>query len=424
MDRKPRLVVVGNGMAGARTLEEVLRLAPGLYDITVFGAEPHPNYNRILLSPVLTGEQRFEDIVLNDLDWYRGHGIDLRLNCPVARIDRVRRVVHAEDGSQAPYDRLLLATGSNPFVLPVPGRDLDGVIAFRDIGDVERMIAAAGRGGRAVVIGGGLLGLEAANGLAARGMQVSVVHLGNSLLERQLDAQAAGLLQRSLQARGLEFLMARETRELLDDGQGRVCGVRFADGSQVPAELVVMAAGIRPNTALAERSGLRVDRGVVVSDTMQTYDPAIYAVGECVSHRGTCYGLVAPLFEQARVAANHLARYGIARYEGSITSTKLKVTGVDVFSAGDYAGGEGTEAITLADPADGLYKKLVIRDGRLVGACLYGDTADGAWYFRLIREGLPIEALREHLMYGEDEARRSAMPAAAAEAAGHAAAAP
>jgi len=424
MDRKPRLVVVGNGMAGVRTLEELLRLAPDLYDITVFGAEPHPNYNRILLSPVLTGEQRFQDIVLNDLDWYRSHGIDLRLNRPVARIDRVRRVVHAEDGSQAPYDRLLLATGSNPFVLPVPGRDLDGVIAFRDIGDVERMIAAAGRGGRAVVIGGGLLGLEAANGLAARGMQVSVVHLGDSLLERQLDAQAAGLLQRSLQARGLEFLMARETRELLDDGQGRVCGVRFADGSQVPAELVVMAAGIRPNTALAERSGLRVDRGVVVSDTMQTYDPAIYAVGECVSHRGTCYGLVAPLFEQARVAANHLARYGIARYEGSITSTKLKVTGIDVFSAGDYAGGEGTEAITLADPADGLYKRLVIRDGRLVGACLYGDTADGAWYFRLIREGVPIEALREHLMYGEGEARQAATQASAAEAAGHAAAAP
>ncbi len=404
---KQRLVVIGNGMAGVRTLEELLKQAPDLYDITVFGAEPHPNYNRILLSPVLAGEQAFQDIVLNDLDWYREHGIDLKLDCPAVRIDRARRVVHGADGSQAPYDKLLLATGSHPFVLPVPGRDLRGVIGFRGIGDVQRMIAAAARGGDAVVIGGGLLGLEAANGLAMRGMRVSVAHLGSALLDRQLDGHAAALLQQSLQARGLTFLLAKQTEALLDDGGGHVRGVRFADGQEIPADLVVMAAGVRPNTELAEHCGLRVHRGVVVSDTLQTYDPRIYAVGECASHRGACYGLVAPLFEQARVAANHLALHGIGHYPGSVTSTKLKVTGIDLFSAGDFSGGDGAELITLYDNTTGIYKKLVVKDGKLAGACLYGDTADGAWYFRLIREGHSIETLRDALMFGEDEAREA-----------------
>ena len=404
---KQRLVVIGNGMAGVRTLEELLKQAPDLYDITVFGAEPHPNYNRILLSPVLAGEQTFQDIVLNDLDWYRRHGIGLKLDCPAVRIDRARRVVHGADGSQAPYDKLLLATGSRPVMLPVPGCDLRGVIGFRDIQDVQRMIAAAARGGPAVVIGGGLLGLEAANGLAMRGMRVSVVHLGSTLLDRQLDGHAAGLLQQSLQARGLDFLLAKQTEALLDDGAGQVRGVRFADGQEIAADLVVMAAGIRPNTELASQCGLQVGRGVLVNDTLQTYDPRIYAVGECASHRGACYGLVAPLFEQARVAANHLALHGIGRYPGSVTSTKLKVTGIDLFSAGDFAGEAGAQVITLSDTTAGIYKKLVVKDDRLVGACLYGDTADGAWYVRLIREGRPIGAFRDALMYGEEEAREA-----------------
>ncbi|ARP93977.1 assimilatory nitrite reductase large subunit [Bordetella genomosp. 13] len=404
MSTRQRLVVVGNGMAGIRTLEELLGLAPDLYDITVFGAEPHPNYNRILLSPVLAGQQAFQDIVLNDLDWYRRHGIDLRLDCKAVRIDRARRMVHGADGSQAPYDRLLLATGSRPYMLPVPGRDLQGVIGFRDAADVGRMIAAAERGGEAVVIGGGLLGLEAASGLAARGMRVSVVHLGQALLDRQLDVHAAQLLQHSLQARGLRFLMGRQTQALLDDGNGHVRGVRLADGEEISADLVVMAVGIRPDTGLAEQCGLRVDRGVVVSDTLQTYDPRIYAVGECASHRGACYGLVAPLFEQARVAANHLALHGIGRYPGSVTSTRLKVTGVELYSAGDFAGGDGAEFIVLSDARAGIYKKLVVKDDRLVGACLYGDTDNSAWYFRLIREGQPIGALRDALMLGEDAA--------------------
>ncbi|MCC2596354.1 nitrite reductase large subunit NirB [Pusillimonas sp. MFBS29] len=402
--KKMKLVVVGNGMAGIRTLEELLKLDSNLYDITVFGSEPYPNYNRILLSPVLTGEQTIQDIILNDKSWYEANGITLHLNSTVTHINRRRKEVLTDDGKTARYDRLLLATGSKPFILPVPGHDLKGVISFRDIRDVELMIDAASRLQHAVVIGGGLLGLEAANGLASRGMQVSVVHLGTSLLDRQLDPAAAQLLEASLRARGLNFLMGRQTEAILGKEDGTVSGIRFKDGSELATDLVVMAVGIRPNTDLAEASGIYTDRGIVVNDTLQTYDPGIYAVGECVSHRGMAYGLVAPLFEQAKVAANHLAMHGIGAYAGSTTSTKLKVTGIDVFSAGEFMGGANTEAITLADPVGGVYKKLVIQDDKLIGACLYGDTVDGAWYFRLIREGKSIAELREHLMFGEGAA--------------------
>jgi nitrite reductase (NADH) large subunit len=403
--RKMKLVVVGNGMAGIRTVEELLKITPDLYDITVFGAEPHPNYNRILLSPVLAGEQTLGEIVLNPREWYDEHGIALRTGCRVVGVDRRRRVVQAEDGSQTPYDRLLIATGSNPFILPVPGHDLPGVIAYRDIADTQAMIDAASRHRHAVVIGGGLLGLEAANGLAKRGMQVTVVHLAPWLMERQLDEVAGRMLQTSLEARGLSFLIGAQTEALRAGEDGRVAAVRFKDGREVPAELVVMAAGIRPNTALAERIGLLCQRGIVVSDTLQTVtDPRVYAVGECASHRGVAYGLVAPLFEQARVCATHLAQFGIGRYAGSQVSTKLKVTGIDLFSAGDFMGGEGTEQIVLSDPSaphGGVYKKLVLKDDRLVGAVLVGDTVDGAWYFKLLREGRPVADIRDQLMFGE-----------------------
>ncbi|HEY9104956.1 nitrite reductase large subunit NirB [Chitinimonas sp.] len=399
--KKSRLVVVGNGMAGVRTLEELLILAPEHYEITVFGAEPHPNYNRILLSPVLAGEQAFEDIILNPLDWYEEHGIRLHLGKTVTRIDRVRREVVAADGTVEPYDRLLLATGSTPFILPVPGKELSGVISYRDIYDTEAMIEAAKVKRHAVVIGGGLLGLEAANGLKLRGMEVTVVHLGDWLLERQLDQTAGKLLQQSLEERGLNFLLGYQTAEIVGNELGDACAIRFKNGESIPADLVVMAVGIRPNTALAESAGLYCNRGIVVSDALQTYDPRIYAVGECVSHRGVAYGLVAPLFEQAKVCANHLAHFGIGQYKGSVLSTKLKVTGIDLFSAGDFMGGDGTEEIVLSDPAGGVYKKLVIKDEKLVGACLYGDTADGAWYFKLLREGRKVNDLRDHLMFGE-----------------------
>ncbi|MDN6858205.1 nitrite reductase large subunit NirB [Pseudomonas sp. CAN2814] len=399
--KKLKLVLIGNGMAGVRTLEELLKIAPDLYDITVFGAEPHPNYNRILLSPVLAGEQAFEDIVLNDLNWYSENGIRLLLNRKVSRIDRHRRKVYAEDGTEAEYDRLLIATGSNPFILPVPGSRLQGVIGYRDIADTQTMIDTAGTHSHAVVIGGGLLGLEAANGLKLRGMDVTVVHLSDWLLERQLDRTAGKLLQEALEARGIGFRLNTHTEELIDDGSGRVCAIRFKDGEVIAADLVVMAAGIRPNTELAEKTGLPCNRGILVNDTLQTYDPRIYALGECASHRGIAYGLVAPLFEQAKVCANHLAMLGFARYQGSVTSTKLKVTGIDLFSAGQFMGGEGTETITLSDPIGGVYKKLVIKDDVLVGACLYGDTADGGWYFRQIRENHNVGEIRDHLMFGE-----------------------
>jgi len=400
--QKPRLVLVGNGMAGVRTLEELLKIAPDLYEITVFGAEPHPNYNRILLSPVLAGEQTLDDIVLNSEAWYAEQRITLHLGKPVVRIDRRSRTVHAAEGTTAPYDRLLLATGSHPFVLPVPGRELPGVVSYRDIADTRAMIDAAARYRHAVVIGGGLLGLEAANGLAKRGMQVTVVHLMPWLMERQLDETAATLLRRSLEARGLVFEIRAETEAVLAGPDGRVAAVRLKDGRELPAELVVMAAGIRPNTDLAQGAGLHCARGVVVTDTLQTVtDPRIYAVGECASHRGVAYGLVAPLFEQAKVCATHLARFGIGRYGGSQVSTKLKVTGIDLFSAGDFMGGAGCEEIVMSDPFAGVYKKLLVKDDRLVGACLYGDTVDGSWYFKLVRERRPIADLRDRLMFGE-----------------------
>ncbi|AEG93761.1 nitrite reductase large subunit NirB [Ramlibacter tataouinensis] len=397
-----KLVMVGNGMAGVRTLEELLKVAPGMYDITVFGAEPHPNYNRILLSPVLAGEQTLQDIVLNSWDWYRDNDIRLHAGKKVVAVDRARRIVRAADGTEAPYDRLLLATGSNPFLLPVPGKDLPGVVAYRDIADTQAMIDAAARYRKAVVIGGGLLGLEAANGLLKRGMDVSVVHTGPWLMERQLDEVAGQLLRQSLEERGLKFLLGAQTRELVAGEDGRVAGVRFKDGSELEARLVVMAVGIRPNTELAQAMGLHLNRGVVVHDTLQTVtDARIWAVGECAAHRGIAYGLVAPLFEQAKVAANHLAQFGIGRYTGSLTSTKLKVTGIDLFSAGNFTGGEGCEEIVMSDPFGGVYKKLVIQDDRLVGACLYGDTVDGRWYFQLLREGRSIADIRDKLMFGE-----------------------
>ena len=398
---KLKLVMVGNGMAGVRTLEELLKLAPDLYDITVFGAEPHANYNRILLSPVLAGEQKLQDIILNDLAWYQSLGITLHLNKKVIQINRSSRTVTAEDGTQAHYDRLILATGSNSFILPVPGRELPGVLGYRDVADTNAMIAAAEQYRHAVVIGGGLLGLEAANGLKLRGMDVTVVHINEWLMERQLDKPAAKMLQRSLEQKGLRFLLKKRTAELVAGASGRVGMVRFQDGEEIPADLVVMAVGIRPNIALAESAGLHCNNGIVVNDTMQTFDPRIYAVGECVNHRGIAYGLVAPLFDMAKVAANHLAEFGIARYTGSVTSTKLKVTGIDLFSAGNFTGDDDCDEILLSDPSGGVYKKIVIKNNKIAGAVLYGDTVDGAWYFQLLRESRDITDIREHLMFGQ-----------------------
>ncbi len=396
---KEKLVLVGNGMAGVRTLEELLKIAPDMYDITVFGSEPYGNYNRILLSPVLAGEKTIDDIMLNTLEWYEENNITLHTNKTVVDIDRKARKVIADDGSEESYDRLLLATGSNPFIIPVPGHELPGVIGFRDIHDVDVMLDTAKAHKHAVVIGGGLLGLEAANGLKIQGMDVTVVHIMDTLMERQMDSVSGDMLKAALEEKGLKFRMGAQTEAIT--GDERVTGVRFKDGSEIPADIVVMAAGIRPNIELAEKVGIHCERGIVVNDTLQTFDPKIYAVGECVQHRGETYGLVAPLFEQAKVCANHLAKHGIGKYEGSVTSTKLKVTGIDLFSAGDFIGDETTEEVVMKDAAKGIYKKIVLKENKIVGAVMYGDTVDGAWYFQLLRDETDVSDFRDSLMFGQ-----------------------
>ncbi len=393
-----RLVVIGNGMAGCRAVEELLAREPDGFDITILGAEPHVNYNRIMLSPVLAGEKTFDQIVINGHDWYAEHRIELVTGDPAIAIDRAARTVTARSGRVARYDKLLIATGSDPFILPVPGHDLPGVIGFRDMHDVDAMLAAAARGGDAVVIGGGLLGLEAAHGLTLRGMKVTVLHLPATLMERQLDEAAAWLLRSALEARGQTVITGADTAEI--HGADAVAGVRLKDGRDIPASLVVMAVGIRPAVALARAAGLAVGRGIQVDDHMVTSDPDVLAVGECVEHDGQVYGLVAPLWDMCRSLADGL----VARanpYRAPPMSTKLKVAGLDVFSAGQFSGGDGCEDIVLRDAARGIYKRVVLKDDRLVGAVLYGDTADGNWYFDLMKRGETIAPLRDVLIHGQ-----------------------
>lgn len=394
-----RLVVVGNGMAAMRTVEELLQLAGDEYQITVFGAEPRGNYNRILLSPLLAGETRRESIMLHPLEWYREKGITLHAGDPVVSIDRRSKRVISAAGVVAGYDRLLLATGSDPVRLKVTGHDLPGVFCFRSIDDVDGMLEQAGRARRAVVIGGGLLGLEAASGLAKHGLAVTVVHLRDRVMDRQLDAEAAALLRQSMEARGIRFCMSARTAAF--EGEGRVQQVRMEDGRVIEADLVVVAAGITPRTGLARECGLHCDRGILVDDTLQTFDPSIYAVGECVQHRGTTYGLVAPLWEQARVCAAHLAERGVTRFRGSRPSSQLKVSGIDVFSAGDISQLRSADSIRFADPAAGVYKRLWLRDNRVLAAVLFGDTSAAAQLAELIETQRDVSTLRETLLLGE-----------------------
>jgi NAD(P)H-dependent nitrite reductase large subunit/NAD(P)H-dependent nitrite reductase small subunit len=400
--RRRRLVVIGNGMAGMRTVEELLELARDRYDITVFGAEPHPNYNRILLSPLLAGDKQASDIFLNTREWYTENQITLHSGDPVVAVDRRHRIVRSEKGVEVPYDRLLIATGSTPMVLPIPGKELPGVVTFRDLADVDAMLESARLYKIAVVIGGGLLGLEAASALARRGMDVTVVHLFDTLMERQLDAPAAALLRSSLESRGLKFKMPAKTAAIV--GESRVTAVRCDDGLELAADLVVMATGVRPNIELATRAGLRCERGVLVDDTLQTYDPSIYAVGECVQHRNRTFGLVAPLWEQARVCAIHLAEVGVSRYRGTLPATQLKVAGIELYSAGDFGATDGAEALVLQDHRNGIYKRLVIRDNKLRGAVLYGDAKHGSWYFELMSDGRDIGGMRDTLLFGPEHA--------------------
>ncbi|MEL6574973.1 MAG: nitrite reductase large subunit NirB [Pseudomonadota bacterium] len=392
-----KLVVIGAGMASGRLLEQLYEKAPGAYDVTLFGAEPRGNYNRIMLSPVLSGEKTFEEIITHDATWYAENGVTCRFGEAITGIDRARKVVVSAAG-ETPYDKLVIATGSMPFIIPVPGHDLAGVVTYRDLDDTNAMIDAAAKpGSKAVVIGGGLLGLEAAAGLRLRGMDVTVLHLMPHLMERQLDPAAGYLLQKELESRGIAIRCRANTHEIV--GDRKVEAVRLDDGTEFPADLVCMAVGIRPATALAREAGLACGRGLHVDDQMITSDENVLAVGECVEHRGACYGLVAPLYDMAKVAAETLAGEAAA-YEGSLTATKLKVTGVDLFSAGDFAEGEGREEIVFRDPARGVYKRLVVEGERLVGAVMYGDTADGNWFFGHIKDGTDISEMRETLIFG------------------------
>ncbi|HXX07924.1 MAG TPA: FAD-dependent oxidoreductase [Pseudolabrys sp.] len=401
---KRKLVVVGAGMASGRMLEHLLK-EQNAYEVTLFGAEPRGNYNRIMLSPVLAGETGYDEIVTHNSAWYAEHGVACRFGETITKINRAAKTVYSRNG-ETPYDKLVLATGSAPFVIPVAGKELQGVISFRDLDDVNAMLGVAERPGtQAVVLGGGLLGLEAAAALKARGMQVVVLHLMDHLMERQLDPSAGLLLQKELEERGIKVRCNAQTTAIL--GHKRAEAVLLDDGTIYSADLVVMATGIRPETRIATDAGLRVERGIVVDDQMRTSDPDILAIGECVEHDGVCYGLVDPIYDMAAIGARTLIGEKTA-FRPVELGTNLKVTGVNVFSAGDFLGAAGTEAVTLNDPGLKTYKKLVIKGGRVSGAVLFGDTADAHWYLDLIRTGTSIEPIRDDLVFGRVLAERKA----------------
>ncbi|WP_240769156.1 nitrite reductase large subunit NirB, partial [Paracoccus liaowanqingii] len=391
-----KLVVIGAGMASGRMLEHLFDQAPGQWDVTLFNAEPRGNYNRLMLSPVLSGDKTYDQIVTHDTDWYLAQGVTCRFGEAVVGIDREAQIVHGARGP-VEYDALVIATGSAPFIIPLPGHKLPGVVAYRDLEDTNAMIEASRPGATAVVIGGGLLGLEAAAGMAARGAEVTVIHLMGHLMERQLDPAAGYLLQRDLEKRGIRIHCKGATKAIL--GTDRVEAVLLEDGTTYPADLVCMAVGIRPETRLANDAGLEVARGITVDDQMRTSDPAIFALGECVEHDGQLFGLVAPLYDQAKVLAATLAGQPAA-FKPVQTATKLKVTGCDLFSAGDFAEGPGREDIVFRDPGRGIYKRLILEGDRLIGAVMYGDTADGPWFFDKIRSGADITADRDTLIFG------------------------
>lgn len=405
---KLRLVLIGNGLAGMRCLEDLLDMAPDRYEVTVIGEEPWGNYNRIMLSPVLSGEKTIEDIMLHPPKWYDDKSIKFIAGDKAVKIDRPRKVVYTEKGKTVDYDRLILATGSAPFIPPVQGVDLKGVLTFRDIYDVNTMIEYCDSKTDAVVIGGGLLGLEAAYGLKQRGMNVTVLHLMDRIMERQLDGRASQLLRHSIEQKGIQIITEANTEALIGDENGHVKQIRLKDGTVLDADLVVFAVGIRPNIALAQSAGLRCNRGVLVNDTMQTFDPSIYAVGECIEHRGQTFGLVEPLWGQAFICATHLAEHGSLTFKAPTVPTQLKVSGVDVFSAGNFEPKDDYEDIILNDEKRQIYKRIIIQSDRVIGAVLFGDTEDGMWYAELIADQTPVSSFRNKLLFGRDFALKNA----------------
>ena len=405
---KLKLVLIGNGLAGMRCLEDLLDMAPDRYDVTVIGEEPWGNYNRIMLSPVLSGEKTIDDIMLHPHAWYSDKGIKFIADDPAVKIDRTRKTVHTKKGESVDYDRLIIATGSSPFVPPVQGADLKGVMSFRDIYDVNSMIKYCETKQNAVVIGGGLLGLEAAYGLKQRGMNVTVLHLMDRIMERQLDGRASRMLRQSIEQKGINIITEANTEALIGDKNGHVKQVRLKDGTVLDADLVVFAVGIRPNIVLAQSAGLRCNRGILVNDTMQTFDPSIYAVGECIEHRNQTFGLVEPLWGQAFICATHLAEHGSLTFKSPTVPTQLKVSGVDVFSAGNIDPADDYEDIILNDEKRQIYKRIIIQKDKVIGAVLFGDTEDGMWYAELIADQTPISTFRNKLLFGKDFAMKKA----------------
>jgi nitrite reductase (NADH) large subunit len=394
---REKLVAIGAGMAATRFVEELTSRAPDRYDILVIGEEPRLAYNRVLLSSVLAGDLSVDDIELKPRHWWRAPGVSALSGCKAVRIDAAARRVVLDNGASVDYSKLLLATGSHAVRLPVKGADLPGVHIFRDVQDVEALSRLEGKAARAVIIGGGLLGLEAAYGLARRGVDVTLVHVMDRLMERQLDAASADILRRLVEEKGVRVLLNANTTRIA--GAGRVEGVEFADGRTIPADAVIFAVGIRPNADLARQAGLNVGRGAIVDDGLETSEAGVFAIGECAEHRGVCYGLVEPAYEQGRVLAMRLAGEA-ASYCGSVVSTNLKVSGVRVFSAGDYLGNDDSRRIVCQDPRMGIYRKLVMRDDRLVGAILIGDTSGAADFLDLIRSGADVSSMRDELMFG------------------------
>jgi nitrite reductase (NADH) large subunit len=399
------LVIVGNGMAAARLVDELAKVALGRYAVAVIGEEPRLAYNRVLLSSVLAGETASHEIELRPATWWRDRGVTLKYGCAVDEIDVGRRELKIANEESIGFSKLVLATGSSALRLNVPGADLVGVHTFRDSRDVDLLLTLAAGKKRVVVVGGGLLGLEAAYGLAKAGAAVTLLHLMDRLMERQLDAPAGALLKSLVERKGINVLLHASTARIL--GESRVEGVELTDGRRVDADAVIFAAGIRPNVAIAKEAGISVNRGIVVDDQLQTGTEDIFALGECAEHRGICYGLVEPAYEQAKVLAQHLAGR-TAAYGGSVTATNLKVSGVGVFSAGDFLGSDGSEAIVLNDVRSGVYKKLVIQDGRLAGAVLVGDTSEALWYLGMIRDRENVMAIRKDMMFGRPAATLAA----------------
>jgi len=394
-----KLVIIGNGMSPGRMLEHLFEEDASAYDVTIFNAEPRVNYNRLMLSPVLSGEKTYEDIITHDDAWYDTNYVTLHKGAKVTEINKTNKTVTSETGITAAYDKLIIATGSTPFIIPLPGHDLEGVLVYRDLDDVDAMLKATQSKGRAVVIGGGLLGLEAAAGFNARGMDVTVLHLMPTLMERQLDPAAGYLLEKAIKDKGIEVLTEVNSKEILGKN-GKVTGIKLDDGTVIDAKIIVMAVGIRPSAALAQTIDIDCNRGILVNDKMETSEEDIYALGECVEHRGECYGLVAPLYEMGKVLAKNLCG-GDEEFTGSVTATKLKVTGIDLFSAGDFAESADREEIVLRDATQGIYKRLVLKDNRIIGAVQFGETSDGTWFFDLLKKQTDISEMRDSLIFGQ-----------------------